>query len=85
MAENIDNSTTANEEVEMISVKKRHKKPDDGRGKFFVLRQILNIIFMIGAIAAVILVLKDLDLYGMIIALIAMAFKMAECVLRYVK
>lgn len=85
MAEEITINNTEEQEEIFFPRKKHHTKPDDGKGRFFALRQILNIIFMLGAIAAVVLVLMDKDTYGMIIAVIAMAFKMAECVLRYVK
>lgn len=81
----VNNNTEEKEEDIFIPRKKHHIKPEDGRGKFFALRQILNIIFMLGAVVAVVLVLMDKDTHGMIIAVIAMAFKMAECVLRYVK
>lgn len=72
---------------DIIVVKRKHRNADegDGRGKFFVLRQILNILFMIIAIVGVVIYITQNEMQGIIVVVIAMAFKMAECVLRYVK
>ena len=50
-----------------------------------MLRQILNILFMLGAVIGVIVYFyygRDL---GTIIILVSMAFKLAECVFRLIK
>ncbi len=63
---------------------KRHSRPKD-KGKFFVLRNLLNTIFIIGAIIGMIVYFFFNSEKGMIIILGAMAFKMCECVIRLVK
>ena len=47
------------EEVTLAQRPERHhRKPDDGRGSFFMLRQIFNILFMIiGVIGLIVLVI----------------------------
>lgn len=68
------------------------EKPTHGRtedsgplGRYAVLRQILNIIFMVGAVAGVIVYLNGNRTMGTIVILAAMVFKFAECVLRLLK
>lgn len=52
----------------------------------FKIRQILNIIFMIGAVIGMLLYFfGPNDLLGIIVIIAAMSFKMAECVLRLMK
>ncbi len=63
---------------------RRHSRPKD-KGKFFALRNLLNIIFIIGAIVGMIVYFFHDSERGMIIVLGAMAFKMCECVIRLVK
>lgn len=70
--------------VSVVRPRRQHSKPE-GRGKFFVLRQILNVLFMIIAVIGCIFYIKVDALMGAIVIVIAMAFKMAECVLRYMK
>lgn len=62
-----------------------HTRPQDGHGRYFVVRQILNLLFMVIALVGVGLYLWWNEMGGIIIVIIAMAFKMAECVLRYLK
>lgn len=66
-------------------VVRHHRKPQKERDAFFVIRQILNVLFMVGAVAGCIVYLKVDDRMGAILIIIAMAFKMAECVLRFKK
>ena len=63
---------------------RRHKRlPDDD--KYFTLRNILNIIFMLGAIVGVIFYFTaDDNTVGTIIILAAMTFKIAECCFRFI-
>ncbi len=63
----------------------RHRRNGTGRGKFFVLRNILNIIFIIGAIVGMLLYFFKNEEAGIVIVLGAMSFKMCECVIRLVK
>ena len=73
----MDNST--------IYRRRRGGDEDNGEDKYRMLRQILNILFMLGAVIGVIVYFyygRDL---GTIIILVSMAFKLAECVFRLIK
>lgn len=65
-----------------------HKRGEESevqpRGTVFIIRQVLNIIFMIGAIVGVALYwFLPEPTYGILVVMTAMFFKMAECVLRF--
>lgn len=51
--------------------------------RLFIIRQVLNIIFMVGAVAGAILywVMPE-ETLGILVVMTAMFFKMAECALR---
>ncbi len=69
----------------MIYRRRRGEDEDKGEDKYRMLRQILNILFMLGAVVGVIVYFyygRDL---GTIIILVSMAFKLAECVFRLLK
>ena len=69
----------------MIYRRRRGEDEDKGEDKYRMLRQILNILFMLGAVIGVIVYFyygRDL---GTIIILVSMAFKLAECVFRLIK
>ncbi|MBO5624717.1 MAG: hypothetical protein J5953_02865 [Prevotella sp.] len=69
----------------MIYRRRRGEDEDNGEDKYRMLRQILNILFMLGAVVGVIVYFyygRDL---GTIIILVSMAFKLAECVFRLLK
>lgn len=72
------------EKVELNRPERHHRKPEE-RDRFFLVRQVLNILFMIGAVIGCFIYLKVNDTMGAILIIIAMAFKMAECVLRFKK
>ena len=56
------------------------------KDKFLYIRQWLNIIFMLGAVIGVIVYfLADLTTTGPIIILVAMVFKIIECILRFIR
>ena len=56
------------------------------KDRFLYIRQWLNIIFMLGAVVGVIVYfLADLTTTGTIIILVAMVFKIIECVLRFIR
>ncbi|MBW4776134.1 hypothetical protein [Prevotella histicola] len=56
------------------------------KDRFLYIRQWLNIIFMLGAIVGVIVYfLADLTTTGTIIILVAMVFKIIECILRFIR
>lgn len=78
------NETTAQQSQEPIA-RRVHRKPEKERGPFFVIRQILNIIFIILGVAGCFYYVKINEQMGIILFIIAMAFKMAECMLRFKK
>lgn len=56
------------------------------KDRFLYIRQWLNIIFMLGAVTGVIVYfLADLTTTGTIIILVAMVFKIIECILRFIR
>lgn len=67
-----------------------HKRDEEqetaSNGKLFIIRQILNVIFMIGALAGAVLYWTQPEpTTGILVIMTAMFFKMAECVLRFRK
>jgi hypothetical protein len=89
MEEEINNISETTEAEETVGLAKRperhHRKPDDGKGRFFMLRQIFNILFMVIGIIGAYMYFKGNEAMGIVVFIIAMAFKMAECALRFVK
>lgn len=84
---NMDNNIVNNEinnETGNGFPTRRHRRAQ-GRGKFFMLRNILNIIFIIGAVVGMLCYFFKNEEIGIVIVLGAMAFKMCECVIRLVK
>lgn len=70
----------------METHKRGEQLKEQKRGWVFVVRQILNILFMILAvIGAVLYWIQDDNLTGIIIIITAVFFKMAECTLRAFK
>ena len=57
------------------------KEPD----RFLGIRNILNIIFMLGAVIGLIFYLFIHQTTGTIVILTAMAFKVVECILRFIR
>lgn len=53
--------------------------------RFFALRNCLNIIFMLGAVAGVAIYFYSDTFTGTIVILVAMAFKIVECIFRFIK
>ncbi len=82
--ENTDNNREEYTQETLRRPERRHRNGND-RGKFFVLRNILNIIFIIGAVVGMLVYFFKNEEAGTIIVLGAMAFKMCECVIRLVK
>lgn len=71
-----------------MQIHKRHEESEEEnpRGTIFVIRQVLNIIFMIGAVVGVALYwFQPEPTVGILVVMTAMFFKMAECVLRFKK
>lgn len=78
--EELNNGT---ESAAVRPVRRRYKTSEEDR--FFFLRNVLNIIFMIGAVAGVVVYLTVSDTtWGIIIILTAMMFKIAECCFRFI-
>lgn len=61
----------------------RLKKLNSDNDQFYMIRQILNLIFMIGAIVGVIILFTGSRTVGIIVILVAMVFKIAECAFRF--
>ena len=59
-----------------------HSDEEDGSNHMLPLRNILNAIFMLGALVGVIVYYIGYTTPGIIIVLVAMAVKMVECAIR---
>ena len=68
-------------------LQRRHRNEDDNKeNRFRNTRQWLNAICMAGAIAGVIVYLTQTNhTSGIIIILVAMSFKIIECILRFIR
>ena len=63
----------------------RHRRPKE-KTKFLALRNTLNIIFMVGAVAGCFMYMKEgYELWGGIVIICAIAFKLAESIIRFIK
>jgi len=62
----------------------RHNE-EEKQDKYIQLRQILNVVFMIGAVIGVLLYFYQSKTIGTVVILAAMFFKMVECVFRLLK
>lgn len=63
---------------------RHHNHSDDQNGdRFLKIRNILNAVFMVGAIIGIVLYLTSNHDVGVIVILVSMAFKAVECVLRF--
>lgn len=71
----------------MIERRRRGEAPrEDKGGMLFVIRQIINLIFIIGAIVGMALYyFNDDNTTAIIVIMSVMVLKMFECVLRYLK
>lgn len=74
--------TSQDNPTEERKLGRRHGERND---KYIVLRNILNLIFMIGAVIGVIVYYKWSHDTGTIIILVSMIFKIVECVFRFMK
>ena len=64
---------------------RRHRRPKE-RPSHLALRNTLNIIFMVGAVIGCFVYMKeDCELIGGIIIICAIAFKIAESIIRFIK
>lgn len=74
--------TSQDNPTEERRLEHRHEERKD---RYIVLRNILNLIFMVGAIIGVIVYYKWSHDTGTIIILVSMIFKIVECVSRFMK
>lgn len=81
---NSDTESTADAGQTAVHPERHHRRrqQDD---KYFKIRNILNIIFMIGAVAGMAVYFFKDSVLGTIIILTAMAFKIAECCFRFIR
>ena len=63
----------------------RSHQEEENKDRFLMLRQVLNIIFMLGAVVGVLLYFYQNKTMGTVVIVVAMVFKMIECVLRLLK
>ena len=65
----------------------RHRRgeEDKPRDRFFKIRNILNLIFMLGAVVGVLLYFFSSHAVGTFVLLCAIIFKIAECCLRLLR
>lgn len=88
--ENTNNNTTssnADNNMQQGTVRQpmRHHRRDASNDKYFKIRNVLNIIFIIGAIVGMAVFYFHDRTTGTIIILTAMAFKIAECCFRFIR
>lgn len=83
-----NNETNINNEVDESTGFERphrfHRRPAS-EDKYFKIRNVLNIIFMLGAIVGMGVFYFHSRTMGTIIILTAMAFKIAECCFRFIR
>ena len=73
-----------NFDLEESAVKRPHSRGERS-DRFFMIRNILNIIFMIGAVVGVLVLYFHDKTIGTVIILVSMVFKMAECCFRLIR
>ncbi len=73
------------EERENTYVRRHRREEPEDNDRFAVLRQILNIIFMLGAVIGMFVYFKYSHSIGGGIIICSMLFKIIECVLRLMK
>lgn len=63
-----------------------HRKPTDNAGdRHLRIRNILNIIFMLGAVAGMLTYFYYGHFLGAVIIIVSMVFKVAECCIRFIR
>lgn len=78
----MDKNSLDNKQAEKISV---HKRGEKNKNMVFILRNVLNTIFIIGAIVGMVYYFFVDDYIGTFIILGAMAFKFTEATIRLLK
>jgi len=67
--------------MEYRDTERQHSRPD----RYLALRNALNVIFMLGALVGVGIYFFSNQQVGTIVILVAMLFKIVECVFRFIK
>lgn len=81
----VNDNTGTGANSDAVPPVRRHHRRGPADDKYFKIRNILNIIFMLGAIVGMgVFYFHDRTL-GTIIILTAMAFKIAECCFRFIR
>ena len=76
---------TTDIEQNSSAIHPRHRRPDKSEDKYFKIRNVLNIIFIVGAIAGMATFYLHDRTTGTIVIITAMAFKIVECSLRFIR
>lgn len=63
----------------------RHRKNEEIKDKLFMVRNIMNLIFILGAVVGLLFYFFWGRETGTFIILISMAFKFFECIFRFIK
>lgn len=63
----------------------RHRKNEEIKDKLFIVRNIMNLIFILGAVVGLLFYFFWGRETGTFIILISMAFKFFECIFRFIK
>ena len=79
------NSNTNSICMETQYPQRRHRRPNKEQDQFLPIRNILNIIFIIGAIIGVSVYFLSDTTVGTFIVLGSMVFKIAETILRFIR
>ena len=74
---------TTNQDNTATELRPRHRR-GGGDDRYIVLRNVLNIIFMVGAVVGVVFYQCGREA-GTVIILASMLFKIVECVFRFMK
>ena len=65
--------------------RRRRGEEEEGEERFVMLRQVLNLLFMVGAVAGILVYIYHSHQWGTAVILTSMVFKFAECVFRLMK
>ncbi len=64
---------------------RKQREEEPRRDRFLWIRNILNLVFMLGAVVGVVVYFVGNDRMGLYVILGAMLFKIAECCFRFIK
>ncbi len=72
-------------ESPLLKRPRRGEDQEKQKPRRLLLRNILNTVFMIGAVVGVVIYFKHDEYLGTVVILVAMMIKMSECVFRFMK